>query len=76
MWHVRHWHQGKVHGIERMWNHEGQLKRGYPKYWIRNQADSKRVYIKAAEKDETLPKVRETENRPERRFPVEIQSLT
>ena len=72
VWHERHWHQGKVHGIERMWNREGGLKRGYPRYWIRNQAVSKRVYIKAAQQDETLPEVREIENRPERRFPVEV----
>jgi MORN repeat variant len=71
VWHERHWRQGNVHGIERMWNREGRLKRGYPKYWIRNQAVSKREYSKAAEKDETLPKFREIENRPERRFPVE-----
>ena len=76
VWHERHWHQGKVHGIERIWNPEGRLKRGYPKFWIRNQAVSKRVYIKAAEKDKTLPEYRETDDRPERRFPVEVQSPT
>ena len=31
VWHERHWHQGKVHGIERMWNRAGGLKRGYPR---------------------------------------------
>jgi hypothetical protein len=72
VWHERHWLQGKVHGIERMWNREGRLKSGYPRYWIRNQPVSKREYIKAAEQDETLPEVREIENRPERRFPVEV----
>lgn len=73
VWHERHWLQGKYHGIERIWNKEGRLKRGYPKYWIHNRAVSKREYMKAAEKDETLPKYRETDDLPQRQFPVEIE---
>jgi hypothetical protein len=73
VWHERHWQGGKVHGIERMWNDKGRLKRGYPKYWIWGTAVSKRAYLRAAEKDKTLPAFRERDNRPQRRFPDEIE---
>lgn len=73
--HERHWQQGQPHGIERMWNKEGRLKRGYPKYWIRNQAVTKRVYLKAAAQDKTLPAYREKDNRPQREFPDDIEKL-
>ena len=75
VWHERHWQRGQVHGIERMWNDKGRLKRGYPKYWIQGKAVPKRVYLKAAAKDKTLPKYREIDNRPQRRFPDDIQKL-
>ena len=75
VWHERHWQQGKVHGIERMWNDKGQIKRGYPKYWILNQAVRKRIYLKAAEQDISLPTYREKDNLPQRRFPNEIENL-
>jgi antitoxin component YwqK of YwqJK toxin-antitoxin module len=75
VWHERHWQQGKFHGIERMWNREGKLKRGYPKYWIRGQAVDKGAYLRAAVKDETLPAYQEKDNRPKRTFPDKIESL-
>jgi len=75
VWHERHWQQGRVHGIERMWNDKDKLKRGFPKYWIQGQAVNKRVYLKAAEADKTLPNYEEKENLPQRRFPVEIENL-
>lgn len=75
VWHERHWQQGKVHGIERMWNDKNSLKRGYPKYWIQNQKVSKRVYLKAAKEDKTLPKFQEKDNRPRRKFHMDIENL-
>jgi len=75
VWHERHWQQGKVHGIERMWNDKNSLKRGYPKYWIQSQKVSKRVYLKAAKEDKTLPKFQEKDNRPRRKFPMYIENL-
>lgn len=74
-WHELHWHQGKLHGIERMWNDKGTLKRGYPKYWIQDRAVGKRVYVKAAEQDSTLPAFLESKNNPHRQFPPEIENL-
>jgi hypothetical protein len=74
VWHERHWQQGVIHGIERLWNRKGFLQRGYPKFWIQGQTVRKEIYLKAAEKDKTLPVFREEKNRPERKFPVEIKS--
>jgi hypothetical protein len=73
VWHERHWHQGKFHGIERMWNEQGRLKRGFPKYWIQGQAVRKPVYLRASGKDDSLPSFKEKENRPRRKFSEEIE---
>ncbi len=75
VWHERHWQQGIYHGIERMWNAKGKLKRGFPKYWIRGKAVRKSAYLKAAETDKTLPAFTEKENSPRRKFPGEIETL-
>jgi hypothetical protein len=75
VWHERHWQEGMVHGIERMWNENGGLHRGYPKFWIRDQVVHKRVYLKAAEQDRTLPVFREKDNRSQRQFPPEIKNI-
>jgi hypothetical protein len=73
--HERHWKQGKYHGIERMWNHKNSLRRGYPKYWIDGQKVNKRIYLRASERDDTLPKYQERENQPQREFPADIEKL-
>lgn len=75
VWHERHWQRGIYHGIERMWNTNGRLKRGYPKYWVQGKAVRKRAYVRAAEKDKTLPPYLEEENRPQRKFPDDIEGL-
>jgi hypothetical protein len=75
VWHERHWQQGRFHGIERMWNNQKRLKRGYPKYWINNQAVRKRDYLKAAEKDKSLPEYRKSEDQSRRKFPADIEKL-
>lgn len=75
VWHERHWQQGQLHGIERMWNAQGCLKRGYPKYWVAGQAVDKRSYLKAAARDQTLPTYQEKDNRPQRIFPEQIEGL-
>lgn len=75
VWHERHWEQGQYHGIERLWNWEGKLSRGYPKYWIRDQQVTKRQYLRAAQDDPTLPPFQLKENSPRRRFPPAIERL-
>ena len=73
VWHERHWQRGLLHGIERLWNSKGTLKRSYPKFWIQGKAVRKEIYLKAARRDKTLPAFRERDNRPHRRFPVEVK---
>lgn len=73
--HERHWREGKYHGIERIWNQRKKLRRGYPKYWIRGKAVSKRQYLKAAKTDKTLPRYRVKDNSPRRLFPPVIQKV-
>ncbi|MEK6322943.1 MAG: hypothetical protein AABN33_14820 [Acidobacteriota bacterium] len=75
VWHERYWEQGQYHGIERLWNADDKLSRGYPKYWIRDQRVTKRQYLRAAQDDPTLPPFRLKENSPRRRFPPAIDRL-
>ncbi|MFN3653670.1 MAG: toxin-antitoxin system YwqK family antitoxin [Armatimonadota bacterium] len=68
----RHWLQGELHGIERVWNHQGKLRRGYPRYWIRGERTDKRRYLRTAAKDPVLPPYLEEDQLPGRTFPPEI----
>lgn len=68
----RHFQNDHLHGIERLWKHQGRLRRGYPRYWVNNVRVAKRQYLCACAKDPTLPPFRETDNRPQRRFPSEV----
>jgi hypothetical protein len=73
--HERNWCGGKYHGIERRWNHRRKLHRGYPKYWVRGEAVTKRQYLKAAKSDKTLPRFRSRDNSPRRQFPPVVQKV-
>lgn len=75
LWLERHWNMGKLHGIERIWNSKGSLRRGYPKFYIADQSISKQKYIKMASTDKTLPVFRERDNLPFREWPPEIKEL-
>jgi hypothetical protein len=66
VWHECHWHEGLHHGIERVWSADGGLRRGFPKYWIREQRVTKRAYVRAASVDSSLPAFREEDNMPDR----------
>lgn len=68
----RHWWSCKLHGIEREWNEQGRLRRGYPKYFVSGKQVTKQAYLKAAETDPTLPRFRAEDNEPARTFPPEI----
>ena len=61
-----------MHGIERWWNDHDRLKRGYPRYWVRNERVTKRQYVRATKSDPTLPPFRPEDNLPARTFPPEI----
>jgi hypothetical protein len=73
--HERHWQMGKLHGIERVWNNKGNLRRGYPKFYIADQVVSKQKYAKMALIDITLPAFHEEDNYPKRKLPSEIKKL-
>ncbi|MBI5354545.1 MAG: hypothetical protein HZB50_18040 [Chloroflexi bacterium] len=73
--HESHWQRGKLHGIERVWNRKGKLRRGYPKFFIEDQVVSKQKYVKMALLDTTLPILQEKDNLPYRNMPSEIKSL-
>ncbi len=60
------------HGIERQWNSDGRLRRGFPRYWIHGNRVSKRSYLRAMAKDCTLPPLAKKDDRPSRRFPKEV----
>jgi len=70
----KHWHEGKLHGVERFWVGK-KLRRSYPKYWVQDKAVTKRQYVRAAQKDPTLPPFRVKDNSPTREFPPEIRRL-
>jgi hypothetical protein len=74
-WHEQHWQAGQLHGIERMWNQQGKLRRGYPKYWITGQTVSKQKYLQTIQDDQTLPPYDELDNSQQRQFPLEIKHL-
>ena len=67
-----HFWENLQHGIRRMWNSEGRLKRDYPQYWVKNERVTKRQYLRACGKDPNLPVFREIDNLPQRDFPPEV----
>jgi len=69
-----HFSQNLQHGIQRRWNFNGKLKRGYPKYWVNDKQVSKRQYLRARATDPTLPPFRKADNLPRRKFPPEVQA--
>jgi hypothetical protein len=71
VWRESHFRDGRMHGIERSWNGQGRLRRGYPRYWVDDVRVTKRQYVRARVGDAALPPFREPDNRPQRRFPSE-----
>lgn len=71
----RHWHRGKLHGIEREWNDAGRVCRASPKYWVNDQQLDKRRYIRACLLDGTLPPFDVADRDRQRRFPKQIRCV-
>jgi hypothetical protein len=69
VWQECHFWEDQAHGIEREWNIHGRLKRGHPRYWVRNNRVTKRQYLRESSKDPTLPRFRAIDNQPQRKFP-------
>ncbi|HLY98362.1 MAG TPA: hypothetical protein VKT33_04780 [Candidatus Angelobacter sp.] len=68
-----HFRENLQHGIQRSWNSQGRLRRGYPRYWVRNTRVTKREYLRECANDSNLPLYREQDNLPVRKFPAEIR---
>jgi hypothetical protein len=68
----RHWRDGKLHGIERVWNRHGRLRRGYPRCFIDGERVTRRMYESAQAKDSSLPELRPADNSNRRAFPPEV----
>ena len=69
IWSECHFREDQKHGIERSWNRTGRLSRGYPRYWVNDRRVTKRQYLRRCSEDASLPRFREVDNRPNRRFP-------
>lgn len=67
----RYWYEGDLHGIEREWAETGRLRRGFPKYFIRNRQVNKQTYMREARKNQTLSPFRSKDNAPQRVLPRE-----
>jgi len=72
IWQERHFRNDELHGIERCWNSNGRLRRGYPKYHVNNFHVTKREYLRACAADPTLPHFRPADDLPQRTFPPEV----
>jgi antitoxin component YwqK of YwqJK toxin-antitoxin module len=69
------------HGIERVWNTQGELEIGYPKFYRsaqnlfgeqHEQELSQDEYMAICESDESLPPYRVEDDQPVREFPPEV----
>ncbi|NUN98372.1 MAG: hypothetical protein HUU16_19595 [Candidatus Omnitrophica bacterium] len=76
LWWERSWKRGKLHGIERMWNSSGNLRHGFPKYWIGDEKVSKRKYLKLQKVDFSCPPFRAEDNKPQRLPPPGLRMDT
>ena len=57
------------HGIKREWNLRGRLRRGYPQYFIQGVKVTKRDYLRACQRDSSVPVYQERDDSPERTPP-------
>ncbi len=69
-----HFWKNLQHGIQREWNNEGRLRRGFPRYWLNNERVTKRKYLRAQASDRSLPPFRAADNLPRRNFPPEVMA--
>jgi hypothetical protein len=54
VWEERHFRNDQLHGIERSWNREGHLSRGYPRYWVNDTRVTKRQYLRECANNPTF----------------------
>ena len=66
VWHETHWRNGLKHGVEREWNEKGQLRRGFPRFFVRDEQVTRHRYEAARSSDPTLMPRRITDDAPKR----------
>ncbi len=71
VWHELHWRDGR-HGIERQWDHKGNLDPGFPKFHIEDAVVDKKTYIERQKTDASLPRYAEEDDRNTRSFPDDV----
>lgn len=72
VWSENHFLGGLEHGIERVWESDGTLRDGYPRFHVHGAEVSKDDYLRAAAADASLPPCRPEDDRPERAFPPDV----
>jgi hypothetical protein len=71
IWQEYFYRLGKgYHGVWRQWNASGRPRRGFPRYHVNDRQVTKRQYLKAGERDPTLPPYRPEEDDPHRQLPA------
>src|SRR6266542_4476725 len=50
-----HFRRGVPHGVFRVWNPRGRLRRGYPQYFVIGRRVTKQAYLRAELVDSSLP---------------------
>lgn len=75
VWKEMHYWEGNWHGIWRMWDHDGILDPGYPKYFVCNNEVDRKTYVAASLKDPTLPAWREADQLAGRTFPEDLRQF-
>ena len=66
------WSKGELHGIEREWDLNGELRSGYPTYRIHDKQVDRQEYDRACRSDATLKPYSLEDNIPKRTFPPEV----
>jgi len=66
VWSENHFVRGVEQGIERQWNERGQLRRGFPRFWLAGERVTRREYARALAADATLPALRKQDDKPAR----------
>ncbi len=71
----QHFWEGHFHGIQRRWDHSGQLLAGYPQFWIMGEKVDQQTYMEATITDSRLPKFKVSDHAFRRKFPEDIRRI-
>ncbi len=69
VWKEVHWREGHRHGIERQWDHEGNLDAGFPKYHLEDDIVDRETYMERQKTDTALPLYAKADDKNTRTFP-------